>query len=366
MILDVYNRFNIIGNGIGFPEYWKEEIQLIESFNPAYPWRHDLDELTNGDYIRVFGTQLLIQRLFLKAFKTDDDWTAISNILNYSEVLDATERQKVFNYLKDPSKTNQEAWELYQASGVVASYRFDQPLSLYNEDGSLCKLGWEGENLIVSNCVNADYTTFANGTPTGFDVTSNGSSVQEAETADEIEMIAGVNYLVKFTIVLNSGTAPSVRLSTSLTGGTNSIVKIATNGENSFIFTALTTATGVVRFINESTTTNYEITNLSAKQIGDTVAKVLDVGSGGADGLTYLNLLQSDMSLQFIRIAEGIDSVDDTHEMDVSATLNGKTATITKLDDTTATFVIADAKITGKNINDTISSYKCKSITVAT
>jgi len=336
MILDVYNRFNIIGNGIGFPEYWKEEIQLIESFNPAYPWRHDLDELTNGDYIRVFGTQLLIQRLFLKALKIDDDWTAISNILNYSEVLDATERQKVFNYLKDPSKSNQEAWELYQASGVVAAYRFDQPLSLYNEDGSLCKLGWEGEQQLINGTFDSDITGAVMQAGTGGDATLSQETVSPITGTGSLKItqttspsegyrptitltltetpVVGEKFHVTFKTKVISGAVKTPIANGFYIGASGSSFAFKDHtflGEETFDFVVESNGTAKSLFIyidgTYATAFVMLIDDVVVTRVGDTVGKVLDVGSGGADGLTYLNLTQSDMSFQPKRVAGGID-----------------------------------------------------------
>ena len=312
--LRVYDRDNIIGQAL---QYWKPEIKDIASYDAGHPERHSLLEFTNGDYIRVFGTQLLIQRLFLKGYKTDDDWTAISNILNYSAVLDATQRQKVYNYLKDPSKENQEAWELYQDSSVVAAFRFDQALSVHNENGELCKLGWEATAQDITAF--ADYSATVAGTVRA--------------------TLVGHGYVTGDKIKQYDGSVGDY-------DGTHLITRI----DNDYYYFTET-------WVGTETS--------KAVEVGDTVAKVLDVGSGGADGVTYYNLTQADLSLQFIRIPGGIDSVDDTHEMAVSATLNGKTATVTAMDGTTtATFVIASAKITGANINGAIGSYECKSITV--
>jgi len=122
----------------------------------------------------------------------------------------------------------------------------------------------------VSNCVNGDYTTFANGTPTGFDATSNGVGTDEASTADEISYIKGRKYRITFDLVLNSGTAPQYILRQSTSSGNISEEgsTLAVSGSNSADMTATETTTGVVAFLNSSTTTDFEITNLKVRQIG--------------------------------------------------------------------------------------------------
>ena len=57
-----------------------------------------------------------------------------------------------------------------------------------------------GLRLNVSDCENLDYTSFANGTPIGFDVTSNGAAEHNAGTADEIALVVGQKYVVSFEI----------------------------------------------------------------------------------------------------------------------------------------------------------------------
>lgn len=130
-----------------------------------------------------------------------------------------------------------------------------------------------GSSLNVSNCENGaadnDYDTFANETPTGFDAISDGSAIHVAGTADEIIMVTAKKYIVTFDVVLNSGTAPSYDLKVSLTGAsrTDEGSQLATAGANSFTFTCSASVTCVLEFRNASTATNFEITNLSIREI---------------------------------------------------------------------------------------------------
>ncbi len=129
--------------------------------------------------------------------------------------------------------------------------------------------GGFGPVLNVSNCVNGDYTTFANGTPIGFDATSNGTSTHEAGTADEIAFVSGQKYIVTFDMVLNSGTAPVFNFRQSLGGSTitDEGAQLANAGANVFEFTVNWTGTGVLQFNNNSTATDFEITNLSVREV---------------------------------------------------------------------------------------------------
>ncbi len=328
--LELYDRFAVIDNQLSKGEYWKEEIQLIESFDYSNPYRHDLDELTNIDYIRVFGTQLLIQRLFLKAFKTDSDWTAISNILNYSEVLDSTKRDKVIDYLKDPSKSNQEAWELYQASTVVAAYRFDQPLSVFNEDGELCKLGWEGEDVIANGGFDADtdWDKVDSATISGGTLNcQSGDAISGARQTGVVDV--GNKYYLEIEIVSITTGYVNVYLGQAIGSG------LAIDGE---------TSAGVYRVVFDVPSglsddeifiygflSDAKIDNVILYKVGDTVAKVLDVGSGGVDGLTYYNLTQSDLSLQPKRVAGGLEFDDADNKRLILSETNTVNATNIKL-----------------------------------
>ena len=119
----------------------------------------------------------------------------------------------------------------------------------------------------VSNCENSDYGTFANATPTGFDAISNGAAVHDAGTADEIVITDTKQYFIEFDMVLNSGTAPFVRLRQSIPAGNLSTPQVATAGSNAITLTATGSETGVVAFYNDSTATDFEITNLSVREV---------------------------------------------------------------------------------------------------
>ena len=124
-------------------------------------------------------------------------------------------------------------------------------------------------NLNVSNCINSDYTSFANATPTGFDAVSNGGGIHEAGTADEISMTSGLVYIVEFDMVLNSGTVPLCTPLTACSGAGNYVtVEESTtpaNGYNYFEFEADVTTTASVVFLCINHTTDFEITNLSVR-----------------------------------------------------------------------------------------------------
>lgn len=133
-----------------------------------------------------------------------------------------------------------------------------------------------GADLNTLDCENAEfqwaYTTFTNVTPTGFDVTNDGTDTQGAGTAQEISFISGHKYLVSFDCVLNGGlTAPIYNLQT---GPTNTNISVegpqtAQSGLNAFTFTASqTVGTSILGFQNNSTTADFTIRNLSVKEVG--------------------------------------------------------------------------------------------------
>jgi len=147
-----------------------------------------------------------------------------------------------------------------------------------------------GADLNVSNCVNSDYTTFVNATPTGFDAVSDGSASHEAGTADELTIVSGQKYIVTFDFALNSGTVPRLDLYTEFGGApiTNEGYQYTVSGANVFEFTANQTTTGVVMFYNISTATNYSITNLSVKDADTDWTKqtgwIISGGTANCDG----------------------------------------------------------------------------------
>lgn len=126
--------------------------------------------------------------------------------------------------------------------------------------------------LNVSNCVNSDYTTFTNVTPTGFDATSNGGSTHNAGTADEIAFIKGKTYLIEFDLNLISGTPPTILLRDNLSGPQISDAAIVSeNGGNKIPLVCTSTTIGIAEFQNGFTTASFEVTNLNVHQLGATI-----------------------------------------------------------------------------------------------
>ncbi len=126
-----------------------------------------------------------------------------------------------------------------------------------------------GPVLNVNDCVNQDYTTFGSATPTSFNATSDGSGNHQAGTADEIPIVDTRKYVVSFDLVLNSGTAPFYAILSGF-GGTDRTVEgqqLSVNGGNAFEFTGNLTQTCLLEFKNDNTATNFEITNLSIRQV---------------------------------------------------------------------------------------------------
>ncbi|KKM16303.1 hypothetical protein LCGC14_1687220, partial [marine sediment metagenome] len=121
-------------------------------------------------------------------------------------------------------------------------------------------------DLNVSNCENSNYSSFSNATPNGFDAESDGNGTQFAGTADEISIVDTQKYVVTFNLTLNSGTAPGLVLQTAIGGENLASSTSSVAGNNEVEFTATGTTTGVLSFFNISTTTDYEITNLSVQK----------------------------------------------------------------------------------------------------
>lgn len=131
--------------------------------------------------------------------------------------------------------------------------------------------GADNSILNVSSTVNGSYTTFGGASATGFAVTSDGVGTQTCGTADEIPIINGKDYLITFDLTLNSGTLPNCKLRESFAGALISNSVVASSGANSFILTATGSATGVLRFDNASTTTDYSVSNLNIVELGNTL-----------------------------------------------------------------------------------------------
>ena len=130
------------------------------------------------------------------------------------------------------------------------------------------------------------YTTFTSHGRYGFSAISNGSATHVAGTADEISIVNTKKYLVEFDAKLNSGTTPTIRMSTALGSTVQSNFATVVNGRNSHILTATGTTTGVLQFWNVSTATDFTIS-------GFTIRRIYDVGTfavfikGGSFGGIY-------------------------------------------------------------------------------
>ena len=138
--------------------------------------------------------------------------------------------------------------------------------------------------------VNA-YTTFTSNGRYGYSATSDGNASHIAGTADEISIVNTEKYLVEFDMVLNSGTAPTINLRTSLTGTIASNSVIAFSGRNSYVLTATDTDTGVLRFFNASSATDYTVSGLTIERIYDanTFATFIKGGDFGDTNWTLVD-----------------------------------------------------------------------------
>jgi len=124
-----------------------------------------------------------------------------------------------------------------------------------------------GPVMNVSDCVNSDYTSFSGASPTGFTAESNGSSVHNAGTADEIVVSIGTELLVTFTCTLNGGVLGLLKFVDSLGFDYESNIENVTEGVNSHTLTSAMAGTGQVEFSHSSTATNFTISNLSVREI---------------------------------------------------------------------------------------------------
>jgi len=165
-----------------------------------------------------------------------------------------------------------------------------------------------GSDLNTSNCVNEDYTTFANATPNGFDATANGSATHTGGTADEISIVSGQKYIVTFDYVLNSGTNPFINLTQNISGtGVTDEGNQTLSGTDSYVFefTANWTGTGCLLFANAATSTDFEITNLSVKDADTDWTKQ-------ASWLVYDNAAHYDGSVSNQYISQNLTMADES------------------------------------------------------
>ncbi|MEI6424765.1 MAG: hypothetical protein WCP55_21290, partial [Lentisphaerota bacterium] len=133
--------------------------------------------------------------------------------------------------------------------------------------------------LNVSTTINHNYTSFTATSASAFSAVSNGSGLHLGGTADEINYLLGKIYRAKFTLTLNSGTAPQFGPDATISGaqGLTSAYVAAVNGVNQTDFIITTAATGVMLFFNNSSATNYSVSGLSVTQLGC----VLDLNASG-------------------------------------------------------------------------------------
>jgi hypothetical protein len=124
--------------------------------------------------------------------------------------------------------------------------------------------------LNVSDLVNGNYTTFSGSGSTGFSATSDGSGTDYCGTPDEIPFVLGKKFLIKFTHTLNSGYVSNVSIRENFTGGSimSETQVNCVSGVNTIIFTCTSSTTGVVRWANPSSVTDYTVSNLLVMRLG--------------------------------------------------------------------------------------------------
>lgn len=143
----------------------------------------------------------------------------------------------------------------------------------------------------MENSTAAPYTTFTAEGSTGFNAISNGGSSHFCGTADELSLVNTTSYLVEFDCVLNSGTLGTVRFMSGDGSGSMSNVSTITDGRNSIILTATSTATGRLFYNNASVAVNFTVANLSISEIYPvgTFAVFIKGGSFGTEGWTLVD-----------------------------------------------------------------------------
>ena len=115
------------------------------------------------------------------------------------------------------------------------------------------------------------YTTFTAVGTYGFDADSNGTGLQICGTEDEISVLNGFSYSVKFNLTTNSGlTFEGFRFATGFGGTSRSNTIIAVNileGYNSHVLIATADDTVVLQFYHNNDVGNVSLRNLSVTEI---------------------------------------------------------------------------------------------------
>jgi len=132
--------------------------------------------------------------------------------------------------------------------------------------------GGYGPVLNTRTIENTSFPNFSNATATGFDANCTDADNYVASTAtspDEIAMLTDEQFFVEYTLVLNSGTAPSVNL-TTVPGGvsnTDEGYQILSAGSNNITFTSSGDNTCVLSFVSFEAASNFELTDLSIRKV---------------------------------------------------------------------------------------------------
>ena len=116
------------------------------------------------------------------------------------------------------------------------------------------------------NSTGSPYTTFTAVGKYGCNATSDGSGLDILGTADEIQIVNTISYVVTFNLVLNSGWLPGELSFRTALGGTYRSNPIyypnISEGANEHILTATGTTTAVLQFYHSSKLCDFEIRNL--------------------------------------------------------------------------------------------------------
>lgn len=246
---------------------------ISATYSPDTSWHHFVILINNGQSEGIYidgiaapdvSTSLSADVTFDLIGNSGGDITPMNGDLGriqiYDHILTSEERAKLYKEFLDAAPISRKVTDNLDYPALKS-----HDLS-HLVDARIGNPEYDSTVMNVSNCVNLDYTTFANATPTGFDATSDGLDVHEASTAKEIPLVSGKKYIVTFDCILNGGlTAPFFDIREAIAGTWISVEgeQTAVNGFNAFVFTSDTSITGVVGFRNKNTTGNYQITNLA-------------------------------------------------------------------------------------------------------
>jgi hypothetical protein len=198
---------------------------------------------------------------------------------------------------------------------------------MFADDDQFAQLGWEGSDLVT----NGDFSAWTGDDPDNWTVSAEDANNYITQNGNAAQIISdGVGFIqMGQTAILSVGKKYKVQYEIK-TNNNGSLTTDAFGSNYPLVSTVgihelIEIATAIDFDIERSGITDITITNIIITEIGDTVEKILDLGSGGADSITYYNATQATATKQATRTQYGLlaDGIDD--EYDIGTFVGGGT-----------------------------------------